>query len=172
MVRALEAVADRHLARGQVDQGCRNEEGTDAPRALVLERQGGVRDPLQAANAGADHDAGAFALGLVVGCPAGILDRLLGGRHAVEDEVVDLAAVLRLHVVVGVEVAVGGRPLGHLARHLGGQVRDVEGLHGADAGLSFDQMVPHGLPADPQGGHESDTGYDNSSHVQLRTVLA
>ena len=107
MVRALEAVADRDLAGDQVDQRARDEERRDAARALLLDQEGRGLDGLEAADAGADQHAGAVAVLVGLGDPARVLDRLLGGGDAVEDEVVDLPLVLGLQVAVGVEGAVG-----------------------------------------------------------------
>ena len=42
----------------------------------------------------------------VGGRPARVPDRLIGGGHAIEDELVDLAGLLGFHPVVGIEGAV------------------------------------------------------------------
>ena len=62
-------------------------------------------DALKAADAGADQNAGARALVLGFGFPARIGDRLIGGRHRINDEIVDLALLLWLHPIVGIELA-------------------------------------------------------------------
>src|SRR3546814_15402195 len=66
---------------------------------------GAFVDGLEAADAGADHHAGAPAVLVAGRRPAGILDRLLGRRHAEYDEAVELALVARLEEVVRVEQA-------------------------------------------------------------------
>ena len=73
-----------------------NEERADAARAALLQDQRIFGDAVDAADARADHDAGRALLVRRLGLPAGILQRLVGGRHPVEDEVVDLAQFLRL----------------------------------------------------------------------------
>ena len=107
MVRALEAVADRDLAGGEVDQAPGNEERADAARAALVERDRGLVDAVEAADAGADEDAGRALVLVGRRVPAGVVERLVGGGHRVDDEVVDLALLLRLHPVVGIELAFG-----------------------------------------------------------------
>ena len=65
---------------------------------------------------------GALALRLVLGRPAGVAHRLVGGGHRVEDEGVDLALVLGRHPVVGVERAVRTVAERHLAGDVGREV--------------------------------------------------
>src|SRR5690606_40624306 len=60
LFRSLQAMADRNLARGQVDQSRGDEEGADATDALFLQHDGRVGDGAQAADARPDHDAGRF----------------------------------------------------------------------------------------------------------------
>src|SRR5579871_376231 len=76
MVRPLEAVADRDVAGGEVDQAGRDEERRDPARPALGQGQRALGDAGQPADAGADHDAGAFLRLLGVGDPARILDRL------------------------------------------------------------------------------------------------
>ena len=167
VVRSLEAVADRDLAGGQVDQGGGDEEGADPARPSVMQRDRGIRDPLQAADAGADHDPGALPGVFVLGHPAGVLDRLLGGRDPIEDEVIDLAPVLRRHEMVGVEIALFDRTGRHLAGDPGRQVGHVEALDTLYPRLPRRQPFPDMGYPDAQGGHEADTGDDDSSHALL-----
>src|SRR3546814_4093717 len=54
-VRSLEAVADGDLARDQVDQRRRNEEGGQAAGPALMHGDGAFVDGLEAADAGADH---------------------------------------------------------------------------------------------------------------------
>ena len=83
----------------------KNGEMRRGPRSI--ERDGGLVDAADAADAGADQNAGG-ALVLVGGrVPAGIVEGLGGRGHRVDDERVDLALLLRLHPLVGIERAVG-----------------------------------------------------------------
>src|SRR3546814_4889717 len=97
---------------------------------------------LEAADAGADHHAGAPAVLVAGRRPAGILDRLLGRRHAEYDEAVELAFVARLEKVVRVEQALRALTQRHLAGDLRGQVRNVEALDTAYAGFAVDEAIP------------------------------
>ena len=100
--------------------------GRDAARALLLQQERRVGDAGQAADAGADQNAGALLLLGRVGLEAGIGDRLIGRRHGVDDEVVDLALLLRLHPIVGIELAVGRGAARNEAGDLAGEVGSLE----------------------------------------------
>ena len=71
--------------------------------------------------------------------PAGIVERLRGRAHREDDEVVDLALLLRLHPLVGIEGAVGAVAARDLAGDLGRQIGDVEGVDPPRAALALDQ---------------------------------
>ena len=107
VVRAFEPVLDRDVARGEVDDPARDEERRDAPRALLVERDRGVIDAADAADAGADENAGGILLVGGLRLPRRVLQRLGRGGHRVDDEGIDLALLLRLHPLVGIEAAVG-----------------------------------------------------------------
>ena len=92
MIGPLEAVADRDLAGGEVDQPAGNEERADAPRAALEERDRGIVDAADAADARTDEHAGGALVLIGRGMPVGVVERLVGGGHRVDDEVVDLAA--------------------------------------------------------------------------------
>ena len=77
MVRSLEAVAHRNMARGQVDQSRRDEERRELARPAFHEEAFAARNPLQAANARADHHAGSPGRFVAGGYPAGIFNRLV-----------------------------------------------------------------------------------------------
>ena len=84
--------------------------------------------PVEAADAGADHHAGADLILVARGLPAGVVERLRGGAHREDDEIVDLALLLRLHPLVGIEGAVRAVAARNLAGDLGRQIGDVERL--------------------------------------------
>src|SRR5690606_28955415 len=97
--------------------------------------------------------------------PAGVLDRLLRRRHAVDDEAVDLALVLAGYPVVRVEPAVRGFALRGLAGDLRRQVRDIEVLDRPDSGSPVQEPPPGLLDARRQRRDKTETGYDNTSHA-------
>ena len=82
VVRPLEAVPDRDLAGGQVDQadGMKNGLMRRGPRSRSVTAASRYRR--QAADARADQHAGAFVVLVGLGLPAGILDRLDRRRPA------------------------------------------------------------------------------------------
>ncbi len=151
MVGALELVLDRHVAGGEIDQAPGNEERADAARALLLQQHRGLGDARQAADARADEHAGALLLLGRVGDVAGIGDRLLGRRHRVDDEVVDLALLLRLHPIVGIELAVGLVAARNEAGDLAGEIADLELLDAARAVGAGEQRLPRRLDAAADG---------------------
>ena len=112
VVRTFEAMLDRDIAGGEIDQASGNEERADAARALLGKQQRGLLDALKAADARADQHAGADLVLIGGRLPAGILQRLGGGAHGVDDEVVDLALLLRLHPVVGLKLPSEPSPRG------------------------------------------------------------
>ncbi len=167
MVRPAEAIADRNMAGGEVDQIGRDEKRRQTARPALLQGEPALGDAGQAADAGADHDPGALALILALGRPLGILDRLGGGGHRIDDKAVHLALVLGRDPVIGVEQPGGG----FAARHLGGnprrQVGDIEGLDRAHPRSPGDQALPVALEADAEGRHQPHAGHDDASHPVL-----
>ena len=83
----------------------------------------GLLDALQPADAGADQHAGGDLVLVAVGMPAGVVERLLGRRERVDDEVVDLALILGLHPLVGIKGALGTVAARHGAGDLTAQIR-------------------------------------------------
>ena len=108
--------------------------GADLARAALVQLNRRLFDGRQTADARADHNARALTALFVLRRPAGVLHRLVGGRHGVENEVVDALAILGGHHRVRVEAAghVGTAAAasvnpGHFAGHLTGVVGGVEG---------------------------------------------
>ena len=94
----------------------------------LLQQQRGVGDAGQAADAGADQGAGGALVLFGLGMPVGIVERLARRAHREDDEIVDLALVLRLHPLVGIEGAVAAVAARNHAGDLAGEIGDVEGL--------------------------------------------
>jgi hypothetical protein len=163
MVRTLEAIADRDLAAGEVDEGRGDEEGADPAGAALLQDQRGLGDGVEAADARTDHHPGPLALLLGLEADARVRDRLGGGTHAVDDELVVAAELLRFHEVGGAEQALA-IALGHETRHLGRQVTDLEMLDPAQPGTPGEEPGPYRLDAAPQRGDEAHPGDDHAPH--------
>jgi hypothetical protein len=136
---------DGHIAAGEVDEAAGDEEGRDAARAALDEGRRGLVDAADAADAGADQHAGGALVLIRLGLPAGIAKRHRGRRHGIDDEGVDLALLLRLHPLVGVEGAVGAVATRDLAGDLTGQVIDLEIRDLAGAALPLDKAGPSGI---------------------------
>ena len=165
MVRPLQSVADRDLARGEIDEAARNEERADAPRAALVQRDRGFLDALQAADAGADQDARGDLVLVRRRLPAGILDRLVGRRHRIDDERIDLAALLRLHPFVGIELAFGLAAERKLAGDLRGEVVDLEIGDAARRRFRPARMLrPSRFDAAAKRRHHAQSGDDDASH--------
>src|SRR3546814_4956716 len=97
MVGAPEAVLYRNVARGQVDQRRGNEERADPPRTAGVQQNRRLLDRLEAADAGADHDAGPLLRLLVRRLPPRIFD-----RHArrSEEHTSELQSLMRISYAV------------------------------------------------------------------------
>ena len=164
VIRPLEAIGDRHDARAQIDQAARDEERADPPRPLFMDQDRRRLDRRQPANARPDQHAGAAALILVLGLPAGVGHRLFRRRHAIDDELVVAALFFRLDPLVGIEgarAAVAGPDLaGDAAWHVGGiEAGDRTGSRAAGY-----QTLPAFLDTRRQGSDETETRDDHSAH--------
>src|SRR5215203_4224366 len=168
VVRALEPVLDRDVARGEVDEPTRDEERRDAPRALLVQRDRGVIDAADAADAGADENAGGILLVGGLRLPRRILQRLGRGGHRVDDERIDLALLLRLHPLVGIEAAVGAVAARDLAGDPAGEVGGLEALDLRAAAFTGEEPLPARLGAAAERRDHSDARDDDPPH---RTTL-
>ena len=164
VVRSLEPVPDADLARDQVDERTGDEEGAHPLRTALLDEHSGLGNGGQTADARSDHHPGP-QLRLVgqVG-DARLLHRLLRGGHAVEDEVVDLAPLLRLHERVGIEGTVRAVTHRNLAGVCGCQRGGVEPGDRSGAGSALDQPRPCGADAGAQRADHAHSGDDNPPH--------
>ena len=168
MVRPLQAVADRDLAAGQIDQGAGDEEGADTTHALFLQHDSRVGDGAQAADAGPHHHAGALLVLVRFRLPVRIRESLVRRRNGVQDEVVDALPILGGHDLVGVEVALAAAAASIHARHFAGDgaaiALGVEGRDRTDARSSLDNALPALLDAPTQGGQQTDARNDDAAH--------
>ena len=92
------------------------------PRSLREQRR--IGDAGQAADPGADHGAGGAAILFGGRMPIGVVERLTRRAHREDDEIVDLALILRLHPLVGIEGAVGAVAARNHAGDPAGQIGD------------------------------------------------
>ena len=164
MVWTLQAMGDRHIARGEIDQPPGNEERRHPARAAVAQYQRGFGDAFDTADAGADHDTTDDLILVSARVPIGIVERLRRRTHGEDDEVVDLALFLRLHPVIGVEGAAGAVTTWDLAGDLAGDVGNFEFFDAPDAALSGKNPLPCRLDAAGKRGHHTETCDDDTSH--------
>ena len=109
---------------------------------LLRQQQRSLRNAVEPADARTDENAAALLLLRGLGLIAGVADGLLGGSHGVNDEIIDLALLLRLHPIIGIEGAIGAVTAGNETSDLAGDVRDLELLHAARAAFSGKQPRP------------------------------
>src|SRR4029077_8799257 len=133
---------DRYITGGEIDQPARNEEWRHLARAALLQKDRRVGDAGKAADTGADHGAGGAFLFFGRWMPAGVIECLRGCRHRKDDEVVDLALVLWLHPLVGIEARIGTVAARHHASDLARQIGDVERLDPPRAARPLEDLLP------------------------------
>ena len=170
MVRTLEAVLNGNVAGGEIDETPGNEERRNAARTFFFQRDRGLRDTLDAADARADEDAGAFLIFRLGGLPARIVQRLGRGGDAVKNEVVDLPAFLRFHPLVAVEGTVGAVSERDHMGDLAAQVGDVEGVDLLRAAFAFEQTLPRDFDAATERRYHPQPGDDDATHLFLNPV--
>ncbi len=106
-----------------------------------------------------------------LGMPVRIGERLVGGRHGIDDEIVDLAALLGLHPIVGIELALVLGTARNLAGDLAGEVVDLELGHAIGTALSREQILPRDIDAAAERRHHAQASDDNTPHRLLRARL-
>ncbi len=96
---------------------------------------------------------------------AGIRDRLIGSRHRVDDEVVDLALLFLLHPVVGIELSLGRGAARYEIRDLAGEVGSVEFFDAPCAAFAGQQIAPGRFHADTDRCDEAKSRNDDAPHA-------
>jgi len=76
VIGTAQLVADGYLARGQIDQSTGNEKRRQATGALVAQDVAGLDDAFDAADAGADQNAGGTLVVIGLRMPAGIVQMM------------------------------------------------------------------------------------------------
>jgi hypothetical protein len=122
--------------------------------------------------AGTDHHAGAALLVVAGGLPSGVVERLRRRAHSVDDKVVDLALLLGLHPLIGIEAAVRAVAARHLTGDLAGKVGDVEALDAACRTFGIDQALPGRFDATRQRRHHSEPRDNHTPHRPVLDALA
>jgi hypothetical protein len=163
VIGAFEPMSDRHLAAGEIDQPAGDEERRDTPRPLLVQRHRGLVDAAETTDARADQYAGVDLVLVGLGRPAGVPQRLAGGGHREDNKVVDLALLLRLYPLVGIE-RVGRGAARNLCGDLASDVGDVEALDPRRAGFASQQATPGGLNPGSQRRDHAEASDDDSIH--------
>src|ERR1700676_1303137 len=97
--------------------------------------------------------------------PISIVERLLGRAHCENDEIVDLALVLRLHPLVGIERAVRAVAARHHAGNPAGQVGDVKRVDLSGAALAVENAPPGRFNATAEWRHHAEARDDYPPHL-------
>ena len=158
---------DRYVAGRQVDQASGNEEGRDTPRPSLLEHHGGLGNAGKAADPGSDHHAGSDLLFVGRRLPTRIVQRLARGTHGKDDEIIDLALLLRLHPLIRVECAVGAVAAWNLASDLSRQVGDIEWFDTPGPAFAVYEPAPRRLHPAGQRRHHAEACDDDASDLRL-----
>src|SRR5262245_4442375 len=170
VVGAFEAVLDRHIAGRELDDAAGHEERRHAPRSALFEHHTGIGDAARAADAGADEHAGDDLVIVALRFPAGVVERLLGRAHRIDDELVDLALLLWLHPLVAVVGAVGAVAARDLSGDARGQVGHVDALDARHPALPGGETLPGVLDAATERRHHAETRDDHTPHVPLPSL--
>src|SRR6516164_842038 len=162
-----EAVANRHMAGGQIDQIGGDEKRRKSAGAALMQRQCAVRYPRKTTDPGADHDAGPLTRLFVVRDPTRILDGLRGCRQRIDDKPVHLALVFGRNPIIRVKQPFGGIAAGNLGSNPHRKIGDLERLDRADARRARDNSRPVSLQSNTEGRHEPHPGHDDAPHPTL-----
>ena len=81
----------------------------------------------------------------------------------IDDELVDLALFLRLHPIVGIELAFGQGAARNEATDLAGKIAYIEFFDTPGAAFALQQPRPTGFHPAPQGRHEAQTSDNNTA---------
>src|SRR5579864_9143647 len=172
MIGTLETMFDRHITRGEIDQAAWNEERRHPSRAALMQNDRCFRNAGQAADTRTNHRARSAAIRLVVGMPIGVVESLASRAHGVENEVIDLALILRLHPVIRIEGAVRTVATRNHASDLAGQVGNLERIDFPGAAVAVEDALPGWLDATAERRDHAKAGDDNPSHLDHSGPLA
>src|SRR4030088_2267121 len=97
--------------------------------------------------------------------PIGVIERLARGTHRKDDEIVDLALILRLHPLIRIECAVAAVAPRHHAGDPAGQIGDVKRVDLFGAALAVENPLPGRLYATAEWRHHAEARDDNPPHI-------
>ena len=164
---------NRDIASREIDQTAGNEERRNAARAFFLQDDRGLGDAAEAADPGADKNAGLDLLFIGGRLPARVGKRLRCRRDSIKDEVIDFALLFRLHPLVGVEASIAAAAARHRHRDLAGEIGDVEPFDAAGAALTRQQTAPARLDSATKRRDHAETRDNYPAHLNdLAAVLA
>src|SRR5438045_1095697 len=98
--------------------------------------------------------------------PTSVVERLACRAHRENNEIVDLALILRLHPLIGIEGAVAAVAPRNQAGDPAGQIRDVKCLDLLGAALAIEDALPARLDAASEWRHHAEARDDNPPHFQ------
>src|SRR5512135_2422852 len=96
--------------------------------------------------------------------PAGIVEGLRRRSHGKDDEIVDLALLLRLHPVVRIEASICAVAARHLAGNLASNIGNFEFFDALDAALAREQPLPSLFSPAGERRHQSKACDHHASH--------
>src|SRR5690606_29859046 len=113
-------------------------------------------------------DAGGALVLIARRVPVRVVERLVGSRHGEDDEIVDLALLLGLHPLVGIEQPFGLRTARDAACDLAGEIvdRKIDDPH--TPALLGEEMLPADLDAAAKRRHHAEARDNHTSHGVLR----
>ena len=166
VVRALEAVLDGDMARGEVDQRRGDEERRQPPRLALVHQD---RRPRRSVSSPPMPEPiitpVAQRSSSVSGSQPESSTASVAATRAILDEAVHLLLVLDRDPLGDVELALGlAGPAGSARRSSHGRSVDVEGLDGADAGFAVEQALPDMLHAQAERAGDAHAGDHHTPH--------
>src|SRR5256714_155023 len=103
--------------------------------------------------------------------PTSVIERLACRAHGENNEIVDLALILRLHPLIGIEGAVAAVAPRNQAGDPAGQIGDVKCLDLLGAALAIEDALPGRLDPAAEWRHHAEARDDNPPHFQNSSPL-
>ena len=98
--------------------------------------------------------------------PTSVIERLACRAHGENNEIVDLALILRLHPLIGIEGTVAAVAPRNQAGDPAGQIGDIKCLDLLGAALAVEDALPARLDAASEWRHHAEARDDNPPHFQ------
>ncbi len=170
MVRALQSMPDRDLARDQIDDDAGDDKGRNLARSAFVQEDRGFVDCAQTARAGADENSGPLGLFSGFGTPAGMGDGLIGRSNAVKNELVDAFLLARRQGgirIKGVRIIGTAAPAilaGNNASDPACEITGIKMFNGLYARLPGYKPLPDRLDSASQRRNDTQPGNNNTAH--------